>query len=364
MIILGIETTCDETGLAVVEIANPKANVSSASGSAVTMRIVAHQLRSQFGVHQKYGGVVPILAAREHTKNLPLLYKELRKAFEVKKVDYLAFAYGPGLPPALVAGKEFTIKLSQELNKQIIPVNHLLAHLYSVLIPRNRFGVWQKLREIKFPALGLIISGGHTELLLMKSFTDFQKLGETLDDAIGESLDKAGRLLELPYPGGPNVEKLAKQGRALFALPKPMSFQKHYNFSFSGLKTAFWELVQEIKALNKFDEKTKADLAASYQKAAFEALLGKVKLAQEKFRPKTIIVTGGVSANMTLRAWLERLFGGSTGLVTGKSKLVFPQKSLATDNGIKIALAGYFLLQGGGELKDFSNIDIDPSLDL
>jgi N6-L-threonylcarbamoyladenine synthase len=344
MTILGIETTCDETGLAVLEFKGEKIN------------ILVHELRSQFEVHQKYGGVVPILAAREHTKNLPILYKKIKAIFDFENLDYLAFAYGPGLPPALVAGKEFAFKIAKELDKKIIPVNHLIAHLYSVLIPRNRIGFWQTLKTIKFPAIGLIISGGHTELLLMNSFTNIKKLGETLDDALGESLDKAGRLLELPYPGGPNIEKLAKKGRALFSLPRPMSFQKNYNFSFSGLKTAFWELIGEVKSLNKFDEKTKADLAASYQKASFEALLLKLKRAEENFKPKTIIVTGGVIANQTLRQWLIKLFG--------KSRLVFPDKSLATDNGIKIALAGYYLFQAGTKALQPSEIDINPSLDI
>jgi len=344
MKILGIETTCDETGIALLEFIEK---------NELKFKIINHQLRTQFNIHSKYGGIVPILAAREHKKNLPLLYEKLLKETKEnpKNFDYIAFSNGPGLPPALISGKEFVIHLSKKLNKKIIPVNHLLAHIYSVLIPKNKLNVYQKLKKIELPAICLLASGGHTILIYMEDFTKFKKLGETKDDAVGESLDKAGRILGLEYPGGPKLEKLAKKGKPMFNLPRPMAWQSNFNFSFSGIKTSFWELVEEIKQYNKFDEETKKDLAASYQKAVFETLIIKTKKAYEKYKAKSIIVTGGVIANLTLRKMMIKVFG----------KVVFPEKTLSTDNGINIAFAGYFF-------KDQSvmpeKLDINPLLDI
>lgn len=341
MKILGIETTCDETGISIIEFDHDK------------FRILSNELRYQFNIHKKYGGIVPILAAREHKKNLEILYKEVFKKSKLKEkdIDYIAFAYGPGLPPALVEGKLFTQKVAKKINRKIIPVNHLLAHFYSVLIPKNKINIWQKIKKIDFPSLGLLVSGGHTILVYIKDFNNIKTLGETLDDAIGESLDKAGRLLGLDYPGGPKLEKLAKNGRAIFNLPRPMIGVGNYNFSFSGLKTAFLELIEEIKKYNKFDEDAKKDLAKSYQKAAFESLLIKTKKAYDRFKAKNIIICGGVSANQELIKMFKK--------VLSPQKIIYPVKSLATDNGAKIAFTGYFFLDKAINYKD---LDIDPNL--
>lgn len=341
MIILGIETTCDETGLALIEFKNSK------------FKILNHQLRSQYKVHSSYGGIVPILAAREHKKNLPILYERLlnKIRFKEENINFISFANGPGLPPSLIAGKEFVINLASKLNKKIIPVNHLLAHFYSVLIPKSKINLWQEFKNINLPSLGLLISGGHTILVYFESFKQYKKLGETIDDAIGESLDKSARILGLEYPGGPKLEKLAKKGQPIFNLPYPMIMGNNFNFSFSGLKTAFRELVDEIKKYKKLDEKTKADLAASYQKRAFEVLLIKTKKAYEKFKPKSIIISGGVASNTFLRSIFKKYFG--------KENLVFPQKSLATDNGIKIAFTGYFFLEKAVEAN---KLEVYPNL--
>ncbi len=342
MKILGIETTCDETGIALIEFKETK------------FRILSHKLRSQIKVHSKYGGIVPILAAREHKKNLPILFDSLIREIKIdfkKDIDYFAFSYGPGLPPALVEGKEFVVSLAKKYEKKIIPVNHLIAHFYSVLISKNKIGVWQKIKEIPLPALGLLVSGGHTILAFIEDFRKIKKLGETLDDAIGESLDKGARILGLDYPGGPKLEKLAKKGRPLFNLPHPLINQKNFNFSFAGLKTAFWELVEEIRKYNKLDE-LKQDLAYSYQKTAFETVIIKTKKAFEKYRPKSIIVTGGVIANQFLRKMFVKVFG---------TKVYFPVKNLSTDNGINIAFSGYFLLD---KAVEYSNLDIDPLADI
>ncbi|GIW65762.1 MAG: tRNA N6-adenosine threonylcarbamoyltransferase [Candidatus Parcubacteria bacterium] len=341
MIILGIETTCDETGLALIEFKNSR------------FRILNHKLRSQNNIHSVYGGIVPILAAREHKKNLPILYQQLIREinFSEEKIDFLAFSNGPGLPPSLISGKEFVIDLANKLNVNIIPINHLIAHFYSVLINKNKLNIWQKIKTISLPAIGLLISGGHTLLVYFESLDKIKKIGETIDDAIGESLDKSARILGLEYPGGPKLEKLAKKGRPIFNLPYPLMATKNFNFSFSGLKTAFWELVEEIKRYKKLDEVTKADLAASYQKTAFEILLIKTKMADEKYKPKSLIISGGVAANYYLRKMFIKYFG--------KNKIIFPVKSLATDNGIKIAFSGYFF-------KDESilpaNLEVHPNL--
>lgn len=343
MLILGIETTCDETGIAILDCVNDK------------IQILANEVATQYKVHSKYGGVVPILAAREQAKNLPPLYEKVLREAKTKatKIDYIAFAIGPGLPPALVAGKKFVVELAKKLGKKIIPVNHLFGHLVTPLIKNTKRP--QKLALIEFPALGLIISGGHTVLLYMKSLSDYQKLGATLDDAIGESLDKAARILGLEYPGGPKLEILAKKGRPLFTLPRPLLHQRGFNFSFSGLKTAFRELVDQVHATGKFDENTKANLAASFQKTIFDVLIFKLNRAIEVYRPKTLIVGGGVIANQYLKDLLRK---------TGWLKIFFPDKALATDNGVQIAAAGHYLLRQNINPQNYDLLDINPNLKL
>jgi N6-L-threonylcarbamoyladenine synthase len=323
MYILGIETTCDESGLGLIEFKNNK------------LRIIKNELSSQTKIHSHYGGVVPILAAREHQKNLPLLLKKINQDFNLKKIDYLALSVGPGLLPALVAGKQFTQELASKLNKKIIPVNHLAAHWYSIVITKDTTN-WQKIISIKFPALVLIVSGGHTTLYLFKSWSERRKLGETVDDAAGECLDKCARALGLNYPGGPEIEKKAKKAKNFFPLPKPL-LNKGYQFSFAGLKTAFIDLLTELKKFQKINDQTISDLAASIQKTVCEILIHKVKKASQDLKIKTIIVSGGVSANQTLKKMFKKALP--------ETRIYFPQKKFATDNGINIALAGYFLWQ-------------------
>lgn len=240
--ILGIESTCDESGIALIKAQENK------------IKILANELRSQIKVHSPYGGVVPILAAREHKKNLPILLERVEKIFDLKKIDYLSFSVGPGLLPALVSGKEFVTSLSKKLNKNIIPVDHLFAHFASVVI-KNRLNVWQNIKEINFPALVLVVSGGHTNLYLFKDWANYKKIGQTIDDAAGETLDKGARALDLGYPGGPIIEKRAKLAKNFYALPKPL-LEKGFNFSFSGLKTAFIETINNIKQIKGGLEET------------------------------------------------------------------------------------------------------------
>lgn len=338
MYVLGIETTCDETGIALIE------------SNGKRIKILKNELAFQNKVHQKYGGVVPILAAREHKKNLPILFKNIEKDFDLNKIDYLAFSVGPGLLPALVSGKEFVQDLAKKLKKKIIPVNHLEAHFYSVTI-KNKINVWQKIKEIEFPALVLIVSGGHTNLYLFRNWREKRFLGKTLDDAAGEVFDKCARALGFSYPGGPEIEKIAQKAKNLFSLPKPI-LQRGYYFSFSGLKTAFIDLISEIKKLKKFDEGVKADLAASLQKTIFEILAFKLKKAKENFKARSIVVSGGVSANQNLKKVIRKTFP--------QEKIFFPEKTLATDNGLNIALGGYFLLSLGEKAKEPKEIDVFP----
>jgi len=341
MKILGIETTCDETGLAILQVDPQKER----------FKILANEIASQYKVHQPFGGVVPILAAREHEKNLPILWQKIKPL--AQDIDYIAFAHGPGLAPALIRGKDFiSQKLSRELKAKIITVNHLAGHFYSFLL-KNKLNVWQKKKEISFPCLGLIISGGHTLLYLFEDYYHKRKLGETLDDAVGEAFDKVARMLGLPYPGGPKIEKLAKYGKPLFSLPKPV-LNRGYLFSFAGLKTAVLEIVEELKAYNKLNEENIQNLAASFQKTVFEILTQKLEKALKEFKAKSIVVGGGVAANRTLKKWLEKYFG--------KKMVYFPEKILATDNGLNIALAGYFKIKAGGKPTPLKRLDIYPQL--
>lgn len=340
MKILGIETTCDETGLAILEIDTQKEK----------FKIIANEIASQYKIHQPFGGVVPILAAREHEKNLPILWHKIKPL--AHNLDYIAFAHGPGLAPALIRGKNFTISLAKKLKQKIIPVNHLAGHFYSFLL-KNKLNIWQKKEEIPFPCLGLIISGGHTILYLFADYYHKRKLGETLDDAVGEAFDKVARMLDLPYPGGPQIEKLAKKGKPLFSLPKPV-IQQGYKFSFAGLKTAVLEIVQELKAYQKFNQSNIQNLASSFQKTVFEILIQKLEKGMREYNAKSIVVGGGVAANQTLKKWLEDYFG--------KEKVYFPEKTLATDNGLNIALAAYFKIINGGQAITPSRLDIHPRL--
>lgn len=338
MYILGIETTCDESGLGLLEIQEDK------------FKILKNEVSSQVKIHNRYGGVVPILAAREHEKNLPLLLKRIKENFDLRKIDYLAFSVGPGLLPALVAGKKFTQNLAKELKKEIIPVNHLAAHWYSVLIRKNE-NDWQKIQTIEFPALVLIVSGGHTSLYLFKSWSEQRKLGETLDDAAGECLDKCARALNLGYPGGPEIEKRAMKAKNFFSLPKPL-LQNGYKFSFAGLKTAFIDLLLEIKKFNRLDEQTINDLSASLQKTVFEILIYKLKKASENFKTSTIVISGGVSANNTFKKMAQKVFT--------QGKIYFPHRKFATDNGVNIALAGYFLLKENKLTLKANEVEVFP----
>ncbi len=323
MRILGIETSCDDTAMAVLE------------GKGEKVKVISNIVSSQIKLHAKYGGVVPSLAAREHTKNIGKVFSLVLKEAGIKnfkkEIDAIAVTRGPGLGPALLVGVSFAKTLSWIFKKPLIGVNHLEGHIYS-----NWLNPKLEIRNSKFPILNLIVSGGHTELVLMKDHGKYEVIGETLDDAVGEAFDKAARLLGLGYPGGPAISKIAEKGNhEHYPLPSPMVHSKDLNFSYSGLKTAVLYLLRDL-GKRKLDEQTKADIAASFQKAALDVLIKKTMKAAEKYKVKTLLLSGGVSANKMLR---ERLQKESAELGINYS---CPPMEYTTDNAAMIAVAGYF----------------------
>ena len=338
MRILAIETSCDETSFAVVSI-------DETNGLSIT--IEENLVASQVKLHASFGGVVPTLAKREHIKNLPILWEKIKKlkAVQEKNIDLLAVTVGPGLEPALWTGVQFAQEIHKNYFNEGIPlvgVNHLEGHLYSFLLIENK-----KLKtENMFPTVSLIVSGGHTIVGVLKSFTEYKKLGETLDDAVGESFDKVARLLDLPYPGGALIEQLAKEGDPhAIKLPHPMIYQKNYNFSYAGLKTAvlYYLRSQGIVSENfspravakkaKIPEQLQRDLSASFQDAAFAPVVAKVSRAVSEYNAHAVCIGGGVAANKKLPELLaEKL---------GKVPVIVPPFAYCQDNAAMIALAGY-----------------------
>ena len=303
MVTLGIETSCDETAIGIIE--NDK--------------ILANIVSSQIA-HTKFGGVVPELAARNHIKVIvPLTRIALDVAEkDLKHIDLISVTRGPGLIGALLVGLSFAKSLAIALNKPFIGVNHLEGHIYALRLHRQR---------LQYPYLVLIVSGGHTELVVVKKEFDYQLLGKTTDDACGEAFDKVAKLMGLPYPGGPYCEKEAKNGRlgtVKFPVPKP----KGFNFSYAGLKTAVLYYTRDNPGYNR------ADVAANFQESALEHLVQVVKRALESRKMRQLGIVGGVSANLKLREKFSRL------AKLMNVKLYIPDVQHCTDNGVMIALAG------------------------
>jgi N6-L-threonylcarbamoyladenine synthase len=317
-IILGIETTCDETSVAVVE-----------NGEKILSNIIASQVK----IHQKYGGVVPEIASREHMKNILIICAEaLKKAgILLKNIDGIAIANGPGLKGSLLVGLSFAKAVSFALDKPLIGVNHIEGHIYAnFLVHKN----------IEFPFISLIVSGGHTSLILVNEIGHLKILGTTRDDAAGEVFDKIAKYLNLGYPGGPIIEKLAlKGGKNAIIFPRPLTKTPNLDFSFSGLKTAVIYFVNEKKKMQ--GELKVEDICASFQQAVIETLIHKTLIATEKHRINAIVVGGGVAANESLRR--EMLKAGKT----YNKKIYFPSKELCTDNAAMIAVVGYYKLMKG-----------------
>ncbi len=385
MIILAIETSCDETAVSVVE--------ARGSFNDLEFDVLGSAIQSQIKIHEEWGGVVPNLARREHEKNLPIVLNGALKKANITEsnIDLVVVTVGPGLEPALWVGILFAKAMAEKLNVPIIGANHMNGHLASVLI-NSKFKLsssankLEKERtEVEFPALGLLISGGHTELVYMKSWQEKEKIGETKDDAVGEAFDKVARMLGLPYPGGPEISKLADEARTKglsleTKFPRPMIHSKDFNFSFSGLKTAVLYYLRDLKthrgdiaraqenvlesdsrtatggrvrgffskkiprsierifsrATNDHSDNLKLKVAREFEDAVVETLIGKTKKAIEKYQPKTLILGGGVVANKTIRESFLKLEKE-----TGSFELMIPEKEFTTDNATMIAIAGY-----------------------
>jgi len=378
MNILAIETSCDETSIAVLKCEGGFTNPS--------FRILVHELNSQASKHNEYGGVYPTLAKREHAKNLvPILKKVLKKSnlldnsressnrfgyvqlvgeiekilereptllklfleyiptINIPDIETIAVAQTWGLEPALWVGLNFAKALSIAWQKPLIPVNHLEGHIMSVLMESNK---------IEFPAIVLLVSGGDTELILTKDWMEYEILGQTRDDAVGEAFDKVARMLGLPYPGGPQIARLAQSARInadkaqihadIVSLPRPMINSDDYDFSFSGLKTA---VLYKIKKLGELDGETKQEIAKEFEDVVIDVLISKTKKAIMEYAPKSLIIGGGVVANKELRRRFKKLAEELNIL------LLLPSPELATDNAVMIAIAGYFRYKKSGGLE-------------
>lgn len=320
--ILGIESSCDETSMSIIKNGCEE---------------IATTVLTQMDTHAKFGGVVPEIASRMHTENITMVLEDvLNKAnMHVEDVDAIAVTYAPGLLGGLLVGVEFAKVLSYVYNKPLIATHHIAGHIYA----NNLVG------KLEFPLLALVVSGGHTELVLMEDDYKFKVVGKTLDDAAGECFDKVARVLGLPYPGGPNVEKLALEGEPTYDLPVPMT-NNSLDFSFSGLKSAVVNL--NHNETQRGNEVRKADLACSFQNVAFEELVKKTKMAIEKYDIKRVIMAGGVSASKQLRSEMQQMCDELN------VEFSVPPIKYCTDNAAMIACAAYpkFLA------KDFADLDL------
>lgn len=341
--VLAVETSCDETAAAVV-----RARLGGARPKTETLSSV---VRSQIKLHARFGGVVPEVAARAHVAGIvPVVERALKAArTDLTAVDHLAVTQGPGLIPSLLVGVEFTKALGLALGKPVIPVNHLAGHLYS---PFGR-------ATVRFPHLSLIVSGGHTLLVLMENSQRYRVVGSTVDDAAGEAFDKVAKLLSLPYPGGPEVSKLAQRGRVSVPFPRPMLHTKNFDFSFAGLKTAVLYYLQGLTARKvKLTAAVKADVCASFEEAVVDVLTQKAVRAVERSGARSVSLSGGVSANRRLR---ERL---KAACAERKIPCHVPPPKLCTDNAEMIALAAVYKLAGGYRPKVPGTFSANPNLSL
>ena len=403
MKILGIETSCDETALSILDFK-----------SKYKFKILSEIVLSQIDIHKEYGGVFPALAKREHLKNLfPIFLESLKKSkllekrkkpkkieeskrkkiakilerdpgnlqklidfyqnYKKPKIDLISVTHGPGLEIALWTGFNFARALSYLWNIKLIPTNHLEGHIFSSLILKKNKEY--HLEKIKFPSLGVLISGGHTELILIKDYFNYQLLGQTLDDAIGEAFDKTARLIGIEYPGGPKIsilaqefyekyqEKLKKfkkneyfdwfQKKFSFKLPRPMLNSNNLDFSFSGLKTAVLYLVKKQEKINL---NFKRALAYEFETSVSDVLTKKIEKILKKYKINQILVGGGVSANQRIRKELEKI------AKKNQIKIFFPDKKYTGDNGTMIAVAGFYRYKSGkykeNEKKVYSNLDL------
>src|SRR3989344_2454718 len=337
--ILGIDTSCDDTAVAIVKIKNQKSKIKN-------FEILSNVVSSQVKLHAKYGGVYPFLAKREHQKNLPLVFKKAlgEAGLLISGVDFIAVTVGPGLEPCLWQGINFAKEIAKKYNKPLISVNHIEAHILANFLGGNYGGS----TSIVFPAVALVVSGGHTQLIFMKGIGKYKLIGETRDDAAGECFDKVARILGLGYPGGPAIAAEAAKmvGRRVSDhLPRPMMHTKDYDFSFSGLKTAVLYMVKQ----GNYD---KIEMCREIQQSIIDVLIHKTIKAAKDFGVKSIILGGGVAANQELRNQFELKINPDANMSglrpkrrrNQKSKIKFlvPPEILCTDNAAMVAVAAYF----------------------
>ncbi len=377
MIILAIETSCDDTSVAII-----KTNEKNQ-----TIEVLANLISSQINIHKKWGGVVPNLASRAHAKNLPIVFKNALKeaGITMKDVDSIALTVGPGLAPSLLIGVYFARTLAYKYNKLIIPINHVEGHIASNFLQKSEELKTENLKlktsqspisnlkirskpqvsifkfhDIKFPVMNLIVSGGHTSLYLMKDHGDYELIGKTRDDAAGEAFDKAAKMLNLGYPGGPIVSALAGSYKPTskscnLTLPRPMINSKDFDFSFSGLKTALFYFLKKYSLEHKITPTIKREACHEFQQAVIDVLVSKTISAAKKYGAKTVAISGGVSANTELRRRME---------IKAKENnlgILLPPKNMSTDNALMVAIAGY---HNSDNKTTWDKIDANPNLKL
>ncbi|NQV88202.1 MAG: tRNA (adenosine(37)-N6)-threonylcarbamoyltransferase complex transferase subunit TsaD [Parcubacteria group bacterium] len=384
MIILGIETSCDETALSILK--------AEGEIDSLDFDVLGNTILSQVKLHEKYGGVLPFLAKREHAKNLiPLLKKTLKEANlymeektkipsdiiektskilerepdlfpqfiefikQTKKPDIntVGVTFGPGLEPALWVGINFAKALGLAWNMPVVPINHMEGHIVSVLTETMVKNRKSKVHKVEFPAIALLISGGHTELVLIKNWGNYEVIGKTRDDAVGEAFDKVARMLSLPYPGGKEISKLAGVERTSgdnstpYILPRPMLHSPDLDFSFSGLKTA---VLYTLKEIPEVTETIKQKIAKEFEDAVIDVIVAKTKKAMFQHETKTLIMGGGVSANKTIQKALKELVKEFK-----ETKLLIPEQELSTDNALMIAIATYIKVTKDKTLLEVSD---------
>ena len=330
--VLGIETSCDETAAAVVK-----------NGTEILSNIVASQMES----HKRFGGVVPEIASRHHVEQITLVIEEAMRKADVsfQQLSAIAVTQGPGLVGALLIGVNAAKALAFAHGLPLVGVHHIAGHIYA-----NRL-----VTEMKFPLLSLVVSGGHTELVYMEGHGKFQVIGETRDDAAGEAYDKVARALNLPYPGGPHIDRLAQEGKVTIDLPRAWLEEGSYDFSFSGLKSAVLNTLHNANQRGEIIDPK--DIAASFQASVIDVLVTKTVNAAKEYNVRQVLLAGGVAANRGLRAELERKMAELDHI-----ELVIPPLSLCTDNAAMIAAAGTVLFEQG-KRADMA-LNADPSLEL
>jgi len=330
--ILGIETSCDETAVAIIR-----------NGNEIVANVVASQIES----HKRFGGVVPEIASRHHVEQMTIVIEEAMQKAELQfsQIDAIAVTEGPGLVGALLIGVNAAKALAFAHSIPLVGVHHIAGHIYA-----NRL-----ISEMKFPLLSLVVSGGHTELVYMKEHGHFEVIGETRDDAAGEAYDKVARTLKMPYPGGPHIDRLAAQGSPVIDLPRAWLEEGSYDFSFSGLKSAVINTVHNAE--QRGEHITPEDLAASFQQSVIDVLVTKTLRATKEFAVKQVLLAGGVAANKGLRSALEAEFSSMN-----EVELIIPPLSLCTDNAAMIAAAGSVMFEKG-QRSDFT-LNANPGLEL